>query len=109
MRTVERLSDHHGKHEYVEGGQLNDEMQGYLDNMLEARVQTMGYLDAIAIIDKDRRVAACGAQHEVYDAVELTCEKLMDMADHAMYQMKNVRKHGHVILEYSEKAGSREV
>ena len=47
-------------------GQLNDEMQGYLDNMLEARVQTMGYLDAIAIIDKDRRVAACGVQHDVF-------------------------------------------
>lgn len=61
-------------------GQLNDEMQGYLDNMLEARVQTMGYLDAIAIIDKDRRVAACGEQHDVFanDGIDPLIEMMGD-------------------------------
>lgn len=68
-------------------GRLNDETQGYLDNMLEARVQTMEYLDAIAIIDKDHRVVACCEQHDAFanegidDLIEMMGDKAFYISD----------------------------
>lgn len=46
--------------------ELAGDMNQYLDNVLLARVQTLDYLNTLAIIDNKNRVVACSAAHTAF-------------------------------------------
>lgn len=79
-------------------GELNGDTLSYLDNMLYSRVQLMGYLKSLAIIDNEKRVIACSREHKFYanKGMDILIEKMGEKPFFISDILKD--EHGHKTL-----------